>query len=75
MDHSQHNNIVNFIWGIADDVLRDVYVRGKYRDVDLPPVTEPASMLSAVCFDLAPESVPPRVSGFGFSECRRAGTR
>lgn len=31
-----HNTIVNFIWGIADDVLRDVYVRGKYRDVILP---------------------------------------
>jgi len=29
-------NISNFIWGIADDVLRDVYVRGKYRDVILP---------------------------------------
>ena len=29
-------NINNFIWGIADDVLRDVYVRGKYRDVILP---------------------------------------
>jgi hypothetical protein len=28
--------IVNFIWGIADDCLRDVYVRGKYRDVILP---------------------------------------
>jgi len=28
--------IVDFIWGIADDVLRDVYVRGKYRDVILP---------------------------------------
>ena len=36
MDHAQHNQIVNFIWGIADDVLRDVYVRGKYRDVILP---------------------------------------
>ncbi len=33
MDHAQHNQIVNFIWGIADDVLRDYYVRGKYRDV------------------------------------------
>ena len=31
-----HNTIVSFIWGIADDVLRDVYVRGKYRDVILP---------------------------------------
>ena len=29
-------NISSFIWGIADEVLRDVYVRGKYRDVILP---------------------------------------
>ncbi len=36
MNHMIHNSIVNFIWGIADDVLRDVYVRGKYRDVILP---------------------------------------
>ena len=36
MNHITHNAIVNFIWGIADDVLRDVYVRGKYRDVILP---------------------------------------
>lgn len=36
MDHSQHNQIVNFIWSIADDVLRDVYTRGKYRDIILP---------------------------------------
>src|SRR5215207_6079065 len=28
--------VTNFIWGIADDVLRDIYVRGKYRDVILP---------------------------------------
>jgi type I restriction enzyme M protein len=28
--------LANFIWGIADDVLRDLYVRGKYRDVILP---------------------------------------
>ncbi|MHC9543891.1 MAG: N-6 DNA methylase [Vulcanimicrobiota bacterium] len=28
--------MANFIWGIADDVLRDLYVRGKYRDVILP---------------------------------------
>ena len=38
MDHSQHNRNVNFIWSIADDELRDVYVRGKYRDVILPMV-------------------------------------
>ena len=36
MNQSTHNSIVNFIWGIADDVLRDIYVRGKYRDVILP---------------------------------------
>lgn len=36
MNLAQHNMIVNFIWGIADDCLRDVYVRGKYRDVILP---------------------------------------
>lgn len=36
MNHAIHNSIVSFIWGIADDVLRDVYVRGKYRDVILP---------------------------------------
>ena len=36
MNHAIHNAIVNFIWSIADDVLRDVYVRGKYRDVILP---------------------------------------
>ena len=36
MDHSTHSSIVSFIWGIADDVLRDLYVRGKYRDVILP---------------------------------------
>lgn len=36
MNHAQHNQIVNFIWSIADDVLRDVYTRGKYRDIILP---------------------------------------
>jgi type I restriction enzyme M protein len=30
--------ITNFIWGIADDALRDLYVRGKYRDVILPMI-------------------------------------
>ena len=36
MNHIQHNQIVGFIWSIADDVLRDVYTRGKYRDIILP---------------------------------------
>ena len=38
MNTSSHNKIVSFIWSIADDCLRDVYVRGKYRDVILPMV-------------------------------------
>ena len=29
-------NVSSFIWGIADDVLRDVFKRGKYEDVILP---------------------------------------
>ncbi|WP_027178883.1 type I restriction-modification system subunit M [Maridesulfovibrio bastinii] len=36
MDHTAHNKLVAFIWSIADDCLRDVFVRGKYRDVILP---------------------------------------
>ena len=36
MSRKAHDRIVSFIWGIADDVLRDVFVRGKYRDVILP---------------------------------------
>lgn len=36
MDNQEYNSIVSFIWGIADDCLRDIYVRGKYRDVILP---------------------------------------
>ncbi len=36
MRDGELNWIANYIWGIADDVLRDLYVRGKYRDVILP---------------------------------------
>lgn len=36
MSSMAQTTIANFIWGIADDVLRDIYVRGKYRDVILP---------------------------------------
>ena len=38
MNQASHNSLVAFIWRIADDCLRDVYVRGKYRDVILPMV-------------------------------------
>ena len=36
MDQATHNKIVSFIWGIADDVLHDLFRRGKYPDVILP---------------------------------------
>jgi type I restriction enzyme M protein len=36
MDQATHNQIVSFLWGIADDVLRDLFKRGKYPDVILP---------------------------------------
>ncbi len=36
MDQATHNKIVSFIWGIADDILRDLFVRGKHRDIILP---------------------------------------
>src|SRR5215470_18066565 len=36
MESSEINWIRDFIWGIADDVLRDLFKRGKYPDVILP---------------------------------------
>lgn len=36
--NSETSQIAGFIWSIADEVLRDVYVRGKYRDVILPMI-------------------------------------
>ena len=36
MDDATYSRIVSFLWGIADDCLRDLYVRGTYRDVILP---------------------------------------
>ena len=36
MQDTQLTQISNFIWNVADDYLRDLYVRGKYRDVILP---------------------------------------
>jgi len=38
MNQAVHNKSISFIWSITDDCLRDVYVRGKYRDVILPMV-------------------------------------
>jgi type I restriction enzyme M protein len=36
VDQAVHNKIVSFIWGSADDVLRDLFKRSKYPDVILP---------------------------------------
>jgi len=36
MDQAQFNWLTNFIWNISDDVLRDLHVRGRYRDIILP---------------------------------------
>lgn len=38
MNKKVHTKLISFIWSIADDCLRDVYVRGKYRDVILPMI-------------------------------------
>ena len=46
MNSDKHGRIVSLIWAIADDVLRDLYVRGKYRDV-IPPMTVPPARRSA----------------------------
>jgi hypothetical protein len=35
MNSTQHDALVGFIWRIADDGIRDVHVRGKYRDIIL----------------------------------------
>ena len=55
MDQSQHNGIVSFISGIADDIVRDVYVRGKYRDVTegyFDPETETGAVMMPVTWGL-----------------------
>ena len=49
MDNQIQNSIVSFIWGIADDCLRDVYVRGKYRDVILPMTVNLNEKLNSSC--------------------------
>jgi type I restriction enzyme M protein len=64
---SNLNWITNFIWNIADDVLRDVYVRGKYRDVILPmtvlrrldAVLEPTKQ---AVLDMKARSTRPRIT-------------
>ena len=38
MEDAAHSQMVSLIWNIADDVLRDVFLRGQYRDVILPMI-------------------------------------
>ena len=52
MSNSDLHWIATYIWGIADDVLRDLYVRGKYRDVILPMTV--LRRLDAVLVDSKP---------------------
>lgn len=79
MNHTTHNRLVSFIWSIADDCLRDVYVRGKYRDVILPmtvlrrldSLLEPTkqAVLDEITFwgnEVAPEEELQKASGYVF---------
>jgi len=50
MNQAAVSHIASFIWGIADDVLRDVYVRGQYRD-DMPSVQYQNANNSVSCSD------------------------
>ena len=36
MDQTTHYKIVSFIWGIADDVLRDLFIRTVKKETDSP---------------------------------------
>ncbi len=56
MTHGDLNWITNYIWGIADDVLCDLYVRGKYRDVILPMTEFAGFKVSEASLNGFPES-------------------
>ena len=56
MQDTQLTRISNFIWSVSDDVLRDLYVRGKYRDVILP-------MIVLRCLDAVLEPSKQKVLG------------
>ena len=65
MDQATHNKVVSFIWGIADDVLRDLFKRGKYPDVILPMCV--IRRMDAETFRRICMSFDGWVVGFGFS--------
>ena len=72
MQNPQLSSISNFIWNIADSVLRDHYVRGKYRDVILPMTV--IRRLDAVLAPTKDETLAEneRLEKSGFPEAARA---
>ena len=76
MTISSHNKLVSFIWSIADDCLRDVYVRGKYRDVILPMVVlRRLDALLEPTKDVVMEEVRFQREVAGFTELDKSGLR
>ena len=72
MQNPQISSISNFIWNIADSVLRDHYVRGKYRDVILPMtvIRRLDAVLSPTKAEVLTEKK--RAEEFGFNDAARA---
>jgi type I restriction enzyme M protein len=76
MNTSSHNKLISFIWSIADDCLRDVYVRGKYRDVILPMVVlRRLDALLESSKEKVMEEVHFQVEEAGFTELDPSGLR
>ena len=72
MQSPQLTSTSNFIWNIADSVLRDHYVRGKYRDVILPMtvIRRLDAVLSPTKAEVLAEKE--RAEEFGFNDAARA---
>lgn len=76
MNTQVHNRLISFIWSIADDCLRDVYVRGKYRDVILPMVVlRRLDALLEPTKDAVMEELAFQRDEAGFTEWDEAGLR
>jgi len=76
MNSAGHNKLISFIWSIADDCLRDVYVRGKYRDVILPMVVlRRLDALLEPSKDKVMEELTFQRDEAGFTEWDEAGLR
>ena len=73
---SNYNQIVSLIWNIADDVLRDVFLRGQYRDVILPMVVlRRLDALLEPTKDAVEQELKEQKDFAGANKrCRRAGT-